>query len=77
MFMKMAMRPESSFPHDLTSAALGRGNKQQLYGDGCAVILPLTWSESCQTVNGTWHWAATAISQDHYLALRPGGLIQG
>lgn len=28
-------------------------------------------------VNGTWHWAHTAISKGHYPAHGPGGLIQG
>ena len=85
MFSKMRTRPESSAPSDPSrdgmaehypclAVALGRPAVRRW---PCCRTAPQMEQTVPARVNSTWHWAHTAISRGHYLALGPGGLIQG
>lgn len=89
MFVKMEARPESGAPRSpggmarlsITQPCPPPGSDTQTPAvqrwPCCHTALPQMEQTVPVRVNGTWHWAHAAISQGHYLALRPGGLIQG
>ena len=84
MFIKMEIRPESTTPHDPSSVAwwniIPAWQWQRMPAVQrwpCCHTAPQMEQILPKKVNGTWHCAATAISQGHYLAPGPGGLIQG
>lgn len=84
MFVKTEMRPENTAPYDPGSMAWSNIISAWQWQWTPAVLrwpcchaAPQMEQIVPTRVNSTWHRAATAISQGHYLALGPGGLIQG